>query len=61
MSDLEQPRHYTLLDAAWRIAFRLGFPIARIWWHMWRPRHEGALVAVYVGSAILLLRFGPRK
>jgi len=27
----------SLLDFAWRIAFRLGFPLARIWWGLTRP------------------------
>ena len=44
------------LDAAWRLAFRLGFPVARVWWRLRRARHEGALVAVYVGRALLLVR-----
>jgi NUDIX domain len=46
----------SLLDLAWRTAFRLGFPPARIWWWLARPRHEGAVVAVYVGPALLLVR-----
>jgi 8-oxo-dGTP diphosphatase len=45
----------TLLDFAWRAAFRVGFPIARAWWRLVRPRHQGAAVAVYVGSALLLV------
>ena len=44
------------LDAAWRLAFRLGFPLARVWWRLRRARHEGALVAVYVDRAVLLVR-----
>jgi len=44
------------LDGAWRIAYRLGFPLARIWWRLRRARHEGALVAVYVDRALLLVR-----
>ena len=44
------------VDLAWRTAFRLGFLIARAWWRLWRPRHEGALVALYVGPAVLLVR-----
>ncbi len=56
MSDLGQARRTTFLDAAWQIAFRLGFPLARIWWRLWGQRHEGALVAVYVGRALLLVR-----
>jgi 8-oxo-dGTP diphosphatase len=44
------------LDAAWRLAFRLGFPVARVWWRLRGARPEGALVAVYVDRAILLVR-----
>jgi 8-oxo-dGTP diphosphatase len=46
----------SLLDFAWRTAFRLGFPIARVWWRLTRPRHEGVAVAVYAGAALLLVR-----
>lgn len=45
-----------LLDAAWRMAFRLGFPLARIWWRLPREPHEGALVAVYVKRDLLFVR-----
>src|SRR5271166_317415 len=44
------------LDLAWRTAFRLGFPFARLWWRLSHPDHEGALVAVYVGPDLLLVR-----
>ncbi len=47
---------FSLVDFAWRTAFRLGFPLARVWWRLRRSEHEGALVAVYVGQALLLLR-----
>jgi 8-oxo-dGTP diphosphatase len=56
MSDVGQARRSTLLDAAWRTAFRLGFPLARVWWQLRHQQHEGALVAVYVGRALLLVR-----
>jgi 8-oxo-dGTP pyrophosphatase MutT (NUDIX family) len=56
MSDLGQARRSTLLDAAWRTVYRLGFPLARIWWRLRHQQHEGALVAVYVGQALLLVR-----
>ncbi|HEX7909608.1 MAG TPA: NUDIX hydrolase [Paraburkholderia sp.] len=45
-----------LIDSVWRMALRLGFPLARAWWHIRRPRHEGALVAIYVGQALLLVK-----
>jgi len=38
------------------LAFRLGFPLARVWWRLRGARPEGALVAVYVDRALLLLR-----
>src|SRR5258705_1017637 len=56
MSDLGQTRRSTLLDAAWRTAYRVGFPLARIWWRLRHQQHEGALVAVYAGQALLLVR-----
>jgi len=36
--------------------YRVGFPLARIWWRLRHQQHEGALVAVYVGQALLLVR-----
>ena len=56
MPDLEHARPSTIRDAAWQTAYRLGFPLARIWWRLRRQRHEGALVAVHVGPALLLVR-----
>jgi len=46
----------SLLDFAWRTAFRVGFTLARIWWRLMRPRHEGVAVAVHIGGALLLVR-----
>ena len=54
-------KHPTLVDIAWQIVFRLGFPLARIWWRLLRPRHEGALVAIQVGQSLLLLRSSYRS
>ena len=34
----------------------LGFPLARIWWRLRGASHEGALVAVTVDRALLLVR-----
>jgi 8-oxo-dGTP diphosphatase len=56
MSGLGQTASSSLLDLACRIVFRLGFPLARIWWRLARPRHEGVVVAVFVRSALLLVR-----
>jgi 8-oxo-dGTP pyrophosphatase MutT (NUDIX family) len=52
----EQVPPCSLLDLAWRTVFRLGFPLARVWWRLRRQSHEGALVAIYVDGALLLVR-----
>jgi 8-oxo-dGTP pyrophosphatase MutT (NUDIX family) len=56
MSDLKRARPSTLLDIAWQMAFRMGFPLARLWWQVRRPQHKGVLVAIYVGQALVLVR-----
>ncbi|CAE6730365.1 NUDIX domain-containing protein [Paraburkholderia haematera] len=56
MPSLERVRPVTLIDSVWRMALRLGFWFARAWWYLRRPRHEGALVAIYVGRALLLVQ-----
>lgn len=43
------------------MAFRLGYPVAVRWWRLRRPQHEGVLVAVYVGAALLLVRSSYRS
>lgn len=50
-----------LVDALWRVALRVGFRLARVWWRLRRPHHEGALVAIYVGEALLLLKSSYRS
>lgn len=61
MSDLGRDKLPTLVDIAWQILFRLGFPVARIWWRLQRRRHVGALVAIHVGQSLLLLRSSYRS
>ena len=56
MQSLEQVRPARLIDSVWRMVLRLGFRCARAWWYLRRPRHEGALVAIYVGRALLLVK-----
>jgi 8-oxo-dGTP pyrophosphatase MutT (NUDIX family) len=43
-------------DFAWRMVFRLAYPLARVWWRLRRRENEGAIVAVHVGPQVLLLR-----
>ena len=61
MSELGRTALSSVVDFAWRTAFRLGFPLARLWWRLTRPRHEGVVVAIYVGSALLLVRSSYRR
>ena len=56
MPRIERSWLAALVDSVWRTVFRLGFPLARAWWHLRRPHHEGALVAIYVGQSLLLLK-----
>lgn len=56
MPDREHIRSATRFDIAWQTAFRLGFPLARLWWRLRRRPHEGALVALHIGQALLLVR-----
>ena len=56
MRSLDRTRSTMIIDAVWRVVLRVGFRLARVWWHLRRPRHEGALVAIYVGQSLLLLK-----
>lgn len=49
------------VDIAWQVAYRAGFAVARVWWHLRRPAHQGALVAVRVGDDLLLVRASYRR
>lgn len=57
---MQSPR-FSFVDLAWRAAYRVGFPLARLWWRLRGRAHEGALVAVHVGSALLLVRSSYRR
>lgn len=46
----------TSRDLIWRIVLRFGFRLARLWWGLTHPSHEGAAVTIYVGPALLLVR-----
>lgn len=51
----------TVPDRAWRLAYRVGFALARTWWNLRRPAHEGALVAIWVEARLLLVRSSYRR
>jgi len=54
-------RSQAVRNAGWRFAYRVSFPLARTWWRLRQQPHEGALVAVYAGSCLLLLRCSYRR
>jgi 8-oxo-dGTP diphosphatase len=56
MPSLERARPARFVDAVWRRVLWVGFRFARAWWFLRRPHHEGALVAIYVGRALLLVK-----
>ncbi len=51
----------SLIDRAWRLALLIGFSLARLWWRLRRPQHQGALVAMHVDGQVLLLRSSYRR
>jgi 8-oxo-dGTP diphosphatase len=61
MAHSERLRKTPLIDAIWRLALRVGFPMARVWWHIRRAHHEGALVAIYVRQELLLVKSSYRS
>jgi 8-oxo-dGTP diphosphatase len=50
-----------LVDAAFRLAYRVGFPVMLAWWLLRRPAHRGAVVAVWHEDEVLVLRQSYRR
>ena len=48
-------------DRFWRLAYRVGFRAARLWWRLRRPHHDGAVVAVWLGGRILAVQQSYRR
>src|SRR3954451_3545110 len=61
MSHTGSTKSSTFADALWRIAYRMGFPLARVWRRLWGRGHEGALVAVQIDRSLLLVRSSYRS
>lgn len=43
------------LDPLVRLIYRLGYPVARLWWFVRRPPHQGVVVAVWHAGRLLLI------
>ena len=46
----------SVVDRAWQTGLRVAFPVVRAWWFIRRRPHRGALVAIWVDGAVLLIR-----
>ncbi len=46
----------TCMDWLWRLAYRVGFRAARLWWRLCRPDHDGAVVAVWLEGRVLAVQ-----
>jgi 8-oxo-dGTP diphosphatase len=56
-SDLDgRGTSHPLLDAGWRLAYRIAFLLMRVWWALRRPARHGVVVAVWCGGRVLILR-----
>ncbi len=44
------------VDRAYRVAYRLSYPIMRRWWRLIRRRHQGVVVAVWLDDTVLAVR-----
>jgi 8-oxo-dGTP diphosphatase len=45
-----------IVDRVFRTAYHVAFRLALAWWFVRRPRHDGALVAVWHGEEVLAVR-----
>jgi 8-oxo-dGTP diphosphatase len=45
-----------MTNRLWRLAYWVGFRLARAWWWLRRPYHRGALVAIWCDGRILGVR-----
>jgi 8-oxo-dGTP pyrophosphatase MutT (NUDIX family) len=50
-----------LTDAAIRALYRTAFRLLRVWWYVRRPDQRGAMVAVWSGGRLLVLRQSYRE
>jgi 8-oxo-dGTP pyrophosphatase MutT (NUDIX family) len=50
-----------ILDRLWRLGLFLAYRGALLLWFLTRPRHEGALVALWHEQRVLVLRFSYRR
>jgi 8-oxo-dGTP pyrophosphatase MutT (NUDIX family) len=49
------------IEALWHRAYRLAFRLQRLYWWLFRPKIEGAYVAVWLGDRLLMIENSYRK
>ena len=50
-----------IIDALWRLGLRVVYQLLRLVWFVLRPKHRGALVAVWHDGRVLLIRNSYRQ
>lgn len=55
-ADGRQPERRDAVNWLWRIAYRVGFRGARLWWWLRHPDHYGAVVAIWLDGRVLAVR-----
>jgi 8-oxo-dGTP diphosphatase len=50
-----------LVDGLFRLAYRVGFQVMRLWWFIRQPEHYGTVVAVWYDGRVLMLRQSYRR
>ena len=61
MRGVRRPRrrlaiHFPAVTTIWRLGYRAVYAAARVWWFVRRPHTRGAVVAVWQGGRVLLVK-----
>jgi 8-oxo-dGTP diphosphatase len=56
MKPTDGPPIVSMINLFWRIAYRISFSAARLWWWLRRPDHHGAVVAIWFDERILIVQ-----
>lgn len=54
-------RSNPLADYIVRVALWAAYRVLRVWWFIWRPRHDGAVIAVWLDGRVLMVRHSYRN
>jgi 8-oxo-dGTP diphosphatase len=51
----------SVADSVVRAALWVAYRLLRVWWLVRRPHHDGAVIAVWLGSRVLMVRHSYRR